>query len=216
VKKSGLILTVTVIVVILFSVSLSVVCAQYQTSRTSDVQIPASGVSHVSQSLTVGGVSIDIAGTPGAIGSVSTAVYNGNPQPGASVPADVKLAHFVVVTFNFATSDFSAATIQISFTDSDVEGMSTPYALYKYDPQSNSYTKLNAVFDTIAKTATVTVTSTTDPLFAIGGKSTTQEEGLPFAFVVGVVALVLVIVAVVAVLLLRSRKPSYQMLEQHE
>jgi hypothetical protein len=75
----------------------------------------------------------------------------------------------VVVTFNMNASDFTNATITISYTSSDVAGMGQPYVLYKYNPDNNSYVALNGVVDTSAKTITVTLTSTNDPLFAIGG-----------------------------------------------
>jgi hypothetical protein len=72
-----------------------------------------------------------------------------------------------------SSSDFKNATITISYTDADVAGMSQPYALYKYNPDTNSFIALVGVVDTSAKTITVTLTSTTDPLFAIGGAAVT-------------------------------------------
>ena len=214
-KKSRLVGLVTVFTVVLFCVSLCVTFAQYETERTSNVTISANGVGHVEQSSTVGGVSIDIAGTPGATGSVTTATYTGNPEPDATIPTDTKLTHFVAVTFNFAASDFQGASITIKYNDADVAGMSQPFSLYKYLPDSDIFVKLNAVVNTEAKTMTATVTSTTDPLFAIGGTPVSEGEGLPSSFIVGVIGLIIVVVVVVVVvLLLRRRKPTFKLIEE--
>jgi hypothetical protein len=204
-----------VLAVVLLSVSLSVAFAQYQTEQTTNVIISANGVSHVEQSSTVGGVSIDIAGTPGVTGSVSTATYSANPQPDATVPADTTLTHFVVVTFNFAASDFQGASITISYSDSDVTGMSPPFVLYKYIPESNSYVKLDAVVDTASKTITTTVSSTTDPLFAIGGTTVAGNGGLtiPPLGIVSIAVILVVVVLLVVALVLRRRKPTFQLIE---
>ena len=212
-KKSSLAGLVTVLTVVLLSLSLSVAFAQYQTQQNADVTISSDGLAHVDQTSTAGGVSIDIAGTPGATGSVSTATYAANPQPGASAPTDVTLTHFVVVTFNMAASDFQGANITISYSDADVAGLSTPYVLYKYIPETNSYVQLNAVVDTAAKTMTATVSSTTDPLFAIGGATaaTNTSSGIP-VWTWAILAVVVIGVVLVAVLVMRSRKPSFDML----
>ena len=212
-KKSSLAGLVTVLTIVILSLSLSVALAQYQTQQTANVTISSSGVTHVDQASTAGGVSIDIAGTPGATGSVSTATYAANPQPGASVPADVTLTHFVVVTFNMAASDFQGANITISYSDADVAGISAPYVLYKYIPETNSYVLLNAVVDTAAKTLTVSVSSTTDPLFAIGGATaaTNTSSGIP-VWTWAIVVVVVIVVVLVVVLMMKSRKPSFDTL----
>ena len=217
VKKSGLIFSLTVLTLVIFCVSLSVAFAadtDYVTPKTVDVTIPANGVAHVDQSSTLGGVSIDIAGTPGAVGSVSTAVYSGNPQPGATIPEDTALTHFVVVTFNFSAADFQGASITISYSDADVAGMSAPFGLYKYIPESDSYVKLTAVVDTGAKTITTTVSSTTDPLFAIGGVSVAEEPGwaLPTLAIVGTTVIVIAVVFICVAMLLKRRKPSFELM----
>ena len=106
IKKFGLVGFVTVFVVVLLSFSSFAALAQYETSKTANFTISSSGVANVAQSTTVGGVSIDIAGTPSATGSVTTGAYTGNPQLDASIPANVTLTYFVAVTFNMATSDF--------------------------------------------------------------------------------------------------------------
>ncbi len=168
-KKYVLVSIVTILTVVFISLSPLGVLGQYQTQQTADVTVSSTGIAHVDQSLTAGNVAIDIVGTPGATGSVSTATYTANPQPDASIPNNVVLSHFVVVTFNMSSSDFKNATITITYTDADVAGMSSPYVLYKYNPDTNSFIALEGVVDTAAKTITVTLTSTTDPLFAIGG-----------------------------------------------
>lgn len=214
-KKSASVVLATVFVLALFCVSFSVVFGQYETQRTSYVTIASNGVSHVSKTLTVGGISLDIAGTPGATGAVTTATYNGNPEAGAQIPANTKLTNFVVVTFDFEPSEFQGAAITISYTDAQVAGMVKPFDLYKYNPQTDSYVKLNAVFDASAKTLTTTVLDITDPLFAIGGTPGNEESDSPVSitFIIGVVVLVAVSVFVVAVLLLRRRKPTFQLIE---
>lgn len=144
--------------------------AQYETQKTADFTISADGTAHVTETSTAGNVDITIYGTSGATGSVSTVSYTGNPQPSASQPDNVKLGHYVVVTFNDITEDeFINATIVITFTDADVAGMAQPYVLYKYNPDTNTYVGIDAVVDYSAHTITAVLTSTTDPLFAIGG-----------------------------------------------
>jgi hypothetical protein len=212
-KKSSLAGLVTVLSIIILSLSLSVALAQYQTQQTADVTIPSTGVTHVDQASTAGGVSIDIAGTPGATGSVSTATYAANPQPGASAPADVTLTHFVVVTFNMAESDFQGANITISYSDADIAGLTAPFVLYKYIPETNSYIQLNAVVDTVAKTMTASVSSTTDPLFAIGGATaaTNTSSGIP-VWTWAILVVVVIVAVLVVVLMMRNRKPSFDTL----
>jgi hypothetical protein len=206
-KKS--VLGLIAVLAILF-VSLSVASAQYATQLTANVTIGSNGIVHVAPSSTVGGVAVVIAGTPGATGSVSTAVYSANPQTGASLPSSVTLTHFFVVSFNMTSSDFQSANITVTYTDSDVTGMNKPYSLYKYDASSNSYIVLPSTVDTDAKTITATVTSITDPLLAIGGtlSTSTSGSGIPTWTWVVVVGVVLVVV-VVAVLLLSRRNPYY-------
>ena len=209
--KPGLVGFVTVFVVVLFSFSSLVALAQYETTKTANFTISSSGVAHVDQSTTAGGVSIDIAGTPSATGSVTTATYTGNPQPDASWPVNVTLTHFVAITFNMATSYFQSANITISYSDSDVAGINPPYTLYKYNPDTNNYVALNSVVDTSAKTITATVTSITDPLFAIGGTTaltvtpTPVTPAVPPWIWIVVATVIIVIVFVVALRLLRSR-----------
>jgi cobalamin synthase len=206
-KKLGLVGFFTVFVVVLFSLSSFVALAQYETQTTAPFTISSSGVAHVTQSSTVGSVSIDITGTPSATGSVSTAIYNGNPQPDASMAANITLTYFVAVTFDIPANYFQSANITISYSDAAVAGINPPYALYKYSSGTNSYVELSSVVDTSAKTITATVTSTTDPLLAIGG--TTALTATPTAvtsavppWIWVVVATVIVVIALVVVVLL--------------
>ena len=207
--KSRGIRFIAILTIMLFSFSIIVAQAQYVTEQTVDVSIPSSGVFHVDTYSPVG-VSIDIEGTPGATGSVSIVVYLGNPQPEADIPENVSLSHFIVVTFNMAASDFRSAKITISYTDADVEGIVAPYSLYKYMPESNSYTLLPATIDAAAKTITATLTSTTDPLFAIGGvpaaNATQPFDWGPTVSLVIVVFEVVVVVVILTLLVLRRRR----------
>ena len=117
------------------------------------------------------GVGYEIEGLAGAIGSVTAAVYNANPQSSASIPNGVSLTRFVVITFNMNAADFISATIRITYTDADVSGIQTPYTIYKYVPSINSFIELTPIVDTVNKMMTITVNSIDDPLFAIGGAS---------------------------------------------
>jgi hypothetical protein len=213
IRKYSLAGLVTVLTIVLLSLSLSVAFAQYETQQTADVNLSSTGVTHIDQTVTAGGVSIDIAGTPGATGSVSTATYAANPQPGASAPNDVTLTHFVVVTFNMAASDFEGANITISYSDADIAGLTAPFVLYKYIPETNSYVQLNAIVNTAAKTMTVSVSSTTDPLFAIGGATAATNTGSGIqVWTWAILAIVVIGVLLVVVLVMRSRKPSFDTL----
>ncbi len=154
--------------IVLLSFSSFAVLAQYETQQTTAFTVSSDSTAHVDQSSSAGAISIDIVGSVGATGSVTTATYNSNPQVGASIPDNVVLTRFIVVTFDMSSSDFISATITISYSDADVAGMSLPYVLYKYNPDTDSFNALEGVLDSSAKTITVTLTSTTDPLFAIG------------------------------------------------
>ena len=166
-------LTVPIVVVmlIMFSLSSVFVAAQsaYQT-EVDDVSILESGI--VTVDVPEADISYEITGAPGATGTVTTAIYNENPNPTAIVPTGLGLTIYVVVTFNMDLSDFLKAVITISYTDADLEDLTIPYAVYKYIPESNSFIELTTVVDTVAKTMTITVTSIEDPLFAIGGTAT--------------------------------------------
>ena len=152
----------------------SLAAAQYTNEVTTPVTIGSDGTfTGSAQDI---GVSYEILGTAGATGSVTAQVYNGNPQSTASIPEGISLTHFIVITFNMNSGDFLQATINISFTDQDVASLKAPYTIYKYDAGTNRYVAVST-FDTTTKTATVTVTSIDDPLFAIGGATAPAKTG---------------------------------------
>jgi hypothetical protein len=188
----------TLIIVLLSSYTVAIAAAQYTTEKTTDIAIASDGTFVAFES--DAGVSYVIHGTPGATGSVTAGVYSSNPQPTATVPDGISLGHFVVITFDMNADDFGSATITLTYSDSDVSGISTPYSIYKYDADTNSYTALQSIEDATAKTITVTVISIADPLFAIGG---TASEGLSnegfsaTSWAILVVAVIVIVVLVV-------------------
>ena len=164
-----------VLSLLLISLFISSVYAQsYDGAVTTNVAIASSGTSTVTDNF---GVTYIIQGTAGSTGTVTTDYRSANPQATAKVPEGVSLTRFVVVTFNIAAADFTQAQIIIPYTDSDVEGVQSPYAIFKYNPATDSYSELAASQDTAAKTFTFTVTSIDDPLFAIGGASVLGATG---------------------------------------
>lgn len=198
-------LVISVVAVLLLSFSLSLVSAQYVTEQTTNVAISSEGKFTAAEPNV--GVSYVIQGTPGATGTVTAAVYTGDPQPTASVPSGVSLAHFVVITFNMNAADFSQATIVINYAASDVQNLKSPYSVYKYDANSNSYFELASTIDTNAKTITVTLTSLNDPLLAIGGTSKTSGgfSGAEWAVLVVSIIIIVLLVVIVVRYLRRAR-----------
>ncbi len=198
---------IAVITVLLLSLSFSVVAAQYTTQKITDVAISSDGTFSATESDV--GVSYLITGTPGATGTVTAAVYNGNPQPNADIPDGILLTHYVVVTFDMDADQFLSANIIISYTDSDVQNILQPYTIYKYVPSTDSFVELSSTVDTEAKTITITVTSIDDPLFAVGGATTAivVTAGIP-AYVWVVLAVSVIAIVLIAVLLVsRLRRP---------
>ena len=203
-------LAVPIIVLMLLAISFSnvLVAAQYPTQKTTNVTIPASGIFTAAEPEL--NISYEITGAPGATGTITTATYNGNPNPTATIPNDIALTNFVAVTFNMAQSDFLKAVIVISYTDADLEGITIPYTVYKYIPESDSFIELNSVVDTDAKTISITVNSIEDPLFAIGGTATSPPPTpLPWLTIVVGIVIALIIVTL-AIALLRNRWPFYK------
>lgn len=186
-----------IIIVLMLSLPLSLAAAQYTTEKTTDVTIGSDGKFTATDSDS--GVSYSIQGTPGAVGSVTADVYDGNPQPTATIPSGISLSHFVVITFNMNATDFSQATITLSYSASDVQNIQSPYQVYKYMPDTNSYVKLDSTIDTASKTITVTLTSIDDPLLAIGGVSNThggpEISASSWAILVGAVIAIVLLVA---------------------
>ena len=158
---------------LLMSLCISSVVAQsqYDGGVTTNVAVTSDGTCTVCDAF---GITYNIQGASGSSGTITTEIRTANPQPNAT-PEGITLNHFVVVTFNMNPSDFSQAQIIIPYIDSDVQGMQQPYTIYKYVPATNSYTALDSVLDTTAKTFTVTVNSVDDPLFAIGGATVSSE-----------------------------------------
>lgn len=183
---------IAIVTVLLLSLSVSLVAAQYTTQKTTKVTISSDGTFTASESDV--GVSYLITGTPGASGTVTAAVYTGNPQTTADIPSGVSLTKFIAITFNMSAADFSQATINITYTDSDVQNIQSPYAVYKYMSSTNSYVELPSTVDTAAKVITVTLTSINDPLLAIGGATSTTGG-------VAAVTWAIVIISVIAILL---------------
>jgi hypothetical protein len=191
-SKLGVIAIVTLL---LLSLSVSLVAAQYTTQKTTAVTVSSDGTFTASEPDV--GVSYAITGTPGASGTVTADVYSGNPQATASIPNGTSLTKFIVITFDMSAADFSQATINITYTDADVQNIQSPYAVYKYMSNTNSYVALPSTVDTAAKTITVTLTSIDDPLLAIGGATSTSGglQAVTWAIViVAVIAIVLVAV----------------------
>ena len=194
---------IAIITVLMLSLTVSLVEAQYTTSKTTPVTVSGDGTFIATE--TDIGVSYLIEGTPGATGSVTAAVYSGNPQAGAVIPDGVSLTHFVVVTFDMDPNQFTMASIVISYTDADVANLQAPYAIYKYVPNTDSFVELPSTVNTEAKTITITVTSIDDPLFAVG--AATVSEGFPassWAILIGLIVAIVVIAVVVVLYLRRS------------
>jgi hypothetical protein len=195
----------SVFVLALLSVSLGsvFVAAQlvYTTEKTISFTIPSNGVFSTTVAST--GVSLEITGTAGATGTLTIDAYNGNPYPTATIPSGISLNDFIAITFNMNAQDFTQAIVTITYTDAQVQGLKQPYALYKYSPSSNSYNPLPSTVNTAAKTITATLTSISDPLLAIGGKSTSlvTSSGTP-AWVWAAVFAVIIVIIIAAVLML--------------
>ena len=206
-KLTGIVITTALLIA--FSVGL--IAAQYTTEQITNVTIGSDGTFAATQSDV--GVSYQITGTPGATGTVTADLYGGNPQPTATVPSGVSLTGFIVLTFDMNSSDFTQATIAISYTASEVQNINSPYTIYKYDPSSNSYVALPSTVDTNAKTETITLNSINDPLLAIGGATKTNNTGVSTTtWILVTISIVLIVVAAVAVVIILrpSRKPSYR------
>jgi hypothetical protein len=197
-------LGMVILTVLLLSLSVSLVAAQYTTQKTTDVTISSDGTFNATDSDV--GVSYLILGTSGATGTVTATVYNGNPQPTATVPDGISLAHFVVITFNMNANEFTQATITMSYPDSDVQNIQSPYTIFKYVLSSDSYVELPSSFDSDAKTITITVTSLDDPLFAIGGAAT-ATAGIPASTWIILAVSIVAIVLLAGFIVSRQRRP---------
>ena len=202
---------IAIITVLFLSLTVSLVEAQYTTQKTTPITLSSNGTFSGSESDS--GVSYSILGAPGASGSVTAVVYNGNPIPTATLPEGTSLTHFIVITFDMNANDFTQATITFSYTDAEVQNLEAPYAIYKHQPDTNSYTVLSSTVDTTAKTITVTLTSVNDPLLAIGGASNAAQIGgfsvASWGILVGAIIGVVALAGVIVIYLRRSEKTKF-------
>jgi len=205
------ILVIAILALLILSISAACVAAQsqYTTEKTTNVTIGSDG-SFTATEPDVG-VTYQILGVPGSTGTVTAGVYNGNPQPTASVPSGISLTDFIGISFNIPASDFTEATVTLNYTASEVQNIQSPYTVYKYDSSSNSYVALSSTVDTTAKTIAITLNSLTDPLLAIGGLSAptkTSSPGIATStwIVIVVSAIVIVVLIVFVVSRLRRRE----------
>jgi hypothetical protein len=197
----------SIIALLVLSLSVGLVAAQYTLQKTTDLVVGSDGTCSACE--TDVGITYVVQGTPGATGSVTASIYNGNPQPSANIPGGVSLNHFVVVSFDMAASDFSQATITLNYADSDVQNIKSPYTVYKYQPSTDSYVPLLSTVDTAAKTITVTLGSVDDPLLAIGGSTETAPTSSIPVWTWAVTISVVIIVVLASVLLLKRRNPFF-------
>ena len=149
------------------------------------------------------GVTYNIAGTSGATGTVTTSLHTGNPYATAQTTDSVTLTKFITVEFDFPSEDFTQATLTFSFSDANLAGLQEPYAIYKYDQASDTYIQLDGVVDMTAKTITVTLNSTTDPTFAIGGQKTVTNAANDYTMWIAIAAAVIIII-IAAVIVVRK------------
>jgi len=210
--RSVKITLILVFTLLLISTS-TLAVAQYDGGEVTQIEIDNSG--SFTATTSSAGVTYEITGNPGSTGTVTTTVYNGNPQATAKIPEGIGLTKYVVVAFDFNSQDFEQATLTFTYTDADVAGLQGPFAIYKYIPETNEYIQLEGELDTTAKTITVTLNSTNDPLFAIGGSDTSAlTEAAPTTLWIAVAVAVIVIVLVVFIIIKRQdskgidKKPS--------
>jgi flagellar basal body-associated protein FliL len=182
------------ICVFLFSlsvVSVGALVSTYTTEKTTNVTISSAGTFAATEPSV--GASYKIVGTPGATGTVTATVYEGNPQPTANVPSGVSLTYFIAISININAHDFIQATITLNYTDSTVQNIKAPYMVYKFNSASNKYVGLTSTANTREKTITVTLNSLTDPLLAIGGAKT-ASGGVPAStWIITVIAVVIIV-----------------------
>jgi hypothetical protein len=144
------------------------------------------------------GIIYQITGTPGSTGTVTAQVYNGNPQVTADIPDGITLTKFIVVTFDFDPEDFMQATLTFSYTDADIAGIKEPFVIYKYIAEADLYVQIDSVVDSTAKTITIILNSTEDPLFGIGGTTdnAATNEASSMIWIAVAVAVIIIVVAV--------------------
>jgi len=198
-KPGGLVLVLFLFLLL----SVSLVAAQYTTTKTTNFTIGSDRSFSGTQSSV--GVSYLIAGAAGANGSVTAELYSGNPYPTASVPSGVSLVGFVEINFDIAASAFTKAAVTLNYTASEVQNIKSPYMVYKYVPSSNSYVALSSAVDANAKTITVTLNSLSDPLLAIGGAKSSSSSGISTAEWTVIVISVLIVLVLAVFVVTRMR-----------
>ena len=194
----------SVIALLLLSLPAGLVCAQYSTEKTTYVTIGSDGMFNSTES----GIDVSyvIQGVPGAVGSVTAAVYSGNPQATASVPEGVSLSHFVVITFDMNASEFSEAQIIISYNDVDANKLQEPYTIYKYLPGNDSFVELPTTVDAGAHTLSVMLSSVDDPLLAVGGLTVEASLLSPSEWVIVSVATIGIFLTAMVIVILWRRE----------
>ena len=204
---------IAIITILMISLTVSLVQAQYTTQKTTPITLSSNGTFTGSEPDI--GVSYSILGAPGATGSVTAVVYNGNPIPTATLPAGTSLTHFRVITFDMNANDFTRATLTFSYTDAEVQNLEAPYAIYKHHPDTNSYEIMSSTVDTTTKTITVTLTSVNDPLLAIGGASNAAQIGgfsvVSWGILVGAIIGVVALVGGMVIYMRRSGKTKFSL-----
>jgi len=186
--------SLSIILLIVLSMSIGFAAAQYITEKTTIITIDSNGSFTANEPSL--GVTYNIQGSPGSSGSVTATLYSDNPYPTAAKPQDCEMCNFIVVSFAMDSQDFDAATITFAYNDSDVAGILAPYKIYKYIPETNSYIEMPTTVDTEQKTLTIALTSTDDPVFAIGGTSVASQVPDYTSWITVAVVAIIVIVAV--------------------
>ncbi len=113
-------------------------------------------------------------------------------------------------------NNFTQATVTIHYSPSDVQGLTPPYAIYKYIPENNSYVELFTSNDLTSQTITVTLNSPNDPLFAIGNsftgytsptptQTTTSTGGTPLFIYLVAIVIAFAIIGTAGALIMKKR-----------
>jgi hypothetical protein len=207
VASTIILVALTIVILLLSTASFSVAQNPQQLypggdeGVVTDITIDENGL--FNETVTKYRITYTINGTPGSTGTVTTIAYNGNPHPTADIPFNVELTKFIVVTFDFDSNHFIQATLTFSYTDSDVAGLKEPFVICKYIAEADLYVQLESVVDATAKTITIILNSTEDPLFGIGG--TTDSNTNNSSFMIWIAVSAAVIITVVAVFLVSKK-----------
>jgi hypothetical protein len=192
-KRFGLIAIASLLLV---SQSACLVGAQngteYRTQITTPIVIGANGSFAASEPNV--DVSYEISGIPGATGTVTATVYNGNPQATANIRDGVSLFHFVAVNINMNENEFIQAKISIKLEG--ISGIDAPYTVYKYVADNDSFVQVPATVDMETMIATVTLGNLSDLLFAIGGVSSEKVAFPASSWLVLVVSVFVIVILV--------------------